>query len=205
MAIWEVVFAKLYDKMNARMEAGFMGRKRAELVGSIEGRVLEIGAGSGANLAHYQLAKSVVAAEPSQPMRAMLSSRVAIARVPVEIIDAPGEALPYDDSSFDAVVSTLVLCTVRDVDATLQEVRRVLKPGGALYFIEHGGGAHGNRGHWQRRLNPLWKRVACGCHLTRDAPSNIERNGFVLQSSVEFDPAQTPSVLLPFTQGVAIR
>ncbi len=205
MAIWERVFASVYDSMNSRMERGFLGRRRAELVGDIRGRVLEIGAGSGANLAHYRAATSVTMTEPSAAMRRRLQARIAEASVPVEVVDAPAEQLPFADASFDAAVTTLVLCTVHDVEAALAEVRRVLKPGAALSFIEHGGGAHGKRGRWQRRLDPVWTKVACGCHLTRDTRTSLTKAGFTLQSFDEFDAKQTPPVLLPFAQGVAIR
>jgi ubiquinone/menaquinone biosynthesis C-methylase UbiE len=204
MAIWERGFASVYDRMNAAMEAGFLGRRRAALVGPLEGTVLEIGAGTGANLGHYEQADRVIATEPSAPMRRRLVPRVAAARVPIEVRDAPAEALPFDDASFDVAVATLVLCTVGDVDRSLAEVRRVLKPGGRLVFIEHGGGAEGRRGQWQRRIEPIWTRVGCGCTLTRDTRANLERAGYDVVEFEQFSPRRTPPVLLPFNQGVAI-
>lgn len=204
MAFWERGFASVYDKMNAAMEAGFMGRRRSALVGPITGTVLEIGAGTGANLAHYESADRVICTEPSAPMRARLAPRIAAARVPIEVRDCAAESLPFDDDSFDVAVSTLVLCTVGDVDRTLSEIRRVLKPGAKLLFIEHGGGADGRRGQWQRRLDPLWTRVGCGCHLTRDVRANLDRNGYDVVEFEQFSPRRTPPVLLPFAQGVAV-
>ncbi len=136
-------------------------------------------------------------------MRGRLLHRAAAAAVPVDIRDAGAESLPFDDATFDAVVSTLVLCTVDDIAATLAEIRRVLRPGGRLLFIEHGGDAAGKRGVWQRRLDPVWTKVACGCHLNRDARSNLEQAGFTVSQYEEFSPKRTPPVLLPFAQGVA--
>ncbi len=203
MSIWERGFAAVYDRMNAAMEAGVLGRRRAALVGDLEGQVLEIGSGTGANLPHYRNAARVTCTEPSAPMRGRLLHRAAAAAVPVDIRDAGAESLPFDDATFDAVVSTLVLCTVDDIAATLAEIRRVLRPGGRLLFIEHGGDAAGKRGVWQRRLDPVWTKVACGCHLTRDARSNLEQAGFTVSQYEEFSPKRTPPVLLPFAQGVA--
>ena len=203
MALWERGFAAIYDRTVSRMEAGFLGRRRAALLAPIEGVVLEIGSGTGANVEHYRAARRVVCTEPSAAMRRRLVPKVAAASVPIAVRDATGEALPFADDTFDAVVTTLVLCTVNDVDATLAEVRRVLKPTGCLYFIEHGGGGHGRRGVWQRRLDPIWTKVACGGHLTRDAQANLERAGFMLREVEQFSPRQTPPVMLPFVQGVA--
>ena len=205
MGLWERGFASVYDGMNSRMERGVLGRRRAALIAPIDGSVVEIGAGSGANIAHYRAATRVVATEPSAPMRERLHVKVAIAKVPIEIVDAPAERLPFDDATFDAAVGTLVLCTVDDPAAALAELRRVMKPGGRFSFIEHGGGADGRRGVWQHRLEPVWKRVACGCHLTRDAPTMIAAAGFDVIASEEFNVRQTPPVLLPFVQGTAVR
>ena len=204
MAIWERGFASVYDKMNAAMEAGFMGRRRSALVGPLTGRVLEIGSGTGANLAHYELADRVICTEPSAPMRQRLAPRIDAAKVPIEVYDCAAEALPFDDASFDVAVSTLVLCTVSDVTRTLEQIRRVLKPGAKLVFIEHGGGADGKRGRWQRRIEPVWTRVGCGCRLTRDTRANLEAAGYDVIEFEQFSPRRTPPVLLPFNQGVAV-
>jgi|CXWL01.1.fsa_nt_gi ubiquinone/menaquinone biosynthesis C-methylase UbiE len=204
MSFWERGFASVYDRMNGAMEAGVLGRRRAALVGPLRGRIIEIGAGTGANLAHYQHAERVICTEPSAPMRERLEPRIAAAAVPIEVRDAAAESLPFDDAEFDVAVSTLVLCTVGDVSATLAEVRRVLKPGGQLVFIEHGGGAGGRRGAWQRRLDPIWTKVGCGCHLTRDVKANLEHAGFDIIEFEQFSPKRIPPVLLPFAQGVAV-
>jgi ubiquinone/menaquinone biosynthesis C-methylase UbiE len=200
----ERAFAAVYDPLQSRAEHGWMGRRRAGLLAGVEGDVLEIGAGTGANLPHYRPGARVTACEPSAPMRAHLAAKLDTDEVPVTIVPAPAEDLPFDDDSFDVVVATLVLCTVRDVDRSLAEVRRVLRPGGRLLFIEHGGAHPGKRGVWQRRIDPVWTRVACGCHLTRDARVNIERAGLTITELEEFDPPKLPGVLRPFVQGVAV-
>ena len=146
MGLMERVFAGAYDHINGAMEAGFMGRRRAALVGPLEGRILEIGGGTGANLEHYRNAETVVVSEPAAPMRAKLTAKLPKAVVPIEVSDASADALPFPDASFDHAVSTLVLCTVPDVAAALAQIQRVLKPGDTLVFIEQGGGGDGKRG-----------------------------------------------------------
>jgi ubiquinone/menaquinone biosynthesis C-methylase UbiE len=204
VSLGERLFAAIYDPLQSGAEHGWMGRRRAALLAGVEGDVCEIGAGTGANLAHYGQGAHVTACEPSAPMRAHLAAKLDSARVPVTVLPAPAEAIPVGDASFDVVVATLVLCTVRDVDASLAEVRRVLRPGGRLLFIEHGGDHPGRRGAWQRRVEPVWTRLACGCHLTRDARANIERAGLTITECEEFDPPRLPALLRPFVQGVAV-
>lgn len=131
------IFAALYDWLGGAAERGWMGRRRSRLLAEASGSVLEIGGGTGANLAHYREAAYVVVAEPDPFMRGKLRRKLGAARVPVEVSEAGAEALPFSDGSFDAVVSTLVLCTVPDQGVALAEIRRVLRPGGRLLFIEH--------------------------------------------------------------------
>jgi ubiquinone/menaquinone biosynthesis C-methylase UbiE len=202
--LWERVFAAIYDRLQAPAERDWLGRRRSALLAPLSGRVLEIGGGTGANLRHYPPAVACVTlSEPSAPMRDRIGPKLAAAAVPVEVVDAAAESLPFADGEFDHVVATLVLCTVGDVAASLAEVRRVLKPGGTLRFIEHGGDAPGRKGAWQHRLDPIYTRIACGCHLTRSAPRNIEAAGFRLVECEQFDPPGVPPLLAPFVQGVA--
>jgi ubiquinone/menaquinone biosynthesis C-methylase UbiE len=171
------VFAASYDLMVRWMERGWLGEKRGELVGGLTGRVLDVGAGTGANLPHYRAATEVTLAEPDPAMRARLEAKLHTAAVPVRVSDAPAEGLPFPDASFDAVVCTLVLCTVEDPERALGEVRRVLVPGGRLVLIEHVRG-EGRLAVWQDRLTPLWRRLAAGCHLNRDTAAALRRAGF---------------------------
>ena len=123
-----------------------------------------------------------------------------------ETVDAKAEALPFKDASFDTVVSTLVLCTVQNPSQSLCEIFRVLKPGGQLLFLEHVH-AHDNPGRakWQRRLEPLWKRLAGGCHLTRDTLSEIEKSGFKVNEVMRESLRKTPSFIRPSIRGVALK
>lgn len=204
MSIGERIFAALYDPMNRAGEAGWVGRRREELLCDIHGTVLEIGAGTGANIPHYELADRVVLAEPSAAMRSRIEAKLPLARVPVEVSSAPAAPLPFDDASFDAVVATLVLCTVPDVPAALAEALRVLRPGGELRFLEHGAEHHGRRAVWQRRVEPVWRRIGQGCRLTREPRVAVEAAGFTITHYEVFDP-KGPAILRPFCEGVATK
>ncbi|MDA8358183.1 MAG: class I SAM-dependent methyltransferase [Actinomycetota bacterium] len=196
------VFAAVYDRLNAGAERTWLGKRRADLVARATGQVLEIGAGTGANLAHYRDVERVVAAEPDPAMRARLRSRLDRAAVPVKVSDAPAEHLGLRDASIDTVVCTLVLCSVADPDATLAELRRVLRPGGQLLVLEHVRG-EGRRARWQDRVTPLWRRVGAGCHPNRDTVAAIERAGFHLEHQERFDPPRVPAIIRPFVEVVA--
>jgi ubiquinone/menaquinone biosynthesis C-methylase UbiE len=181
------VFAAVYDRMNRPLERSWLGERRARLLADLSGDVLDVGAGTGANLAHLRRAARVVATEPDPAMRKRLTGKLTEAHAPVEVADAPAESLPYPDASFDAVVYTLVLCTVADPDAALAEARRVLKPSGRLVVLEHVRGA-GRLARWQDRLDPLWSRFGAGCHLNRDTRATIERAGFAFDRVEAFEP-----------------
>src|SRR4028118_2139710 len=130
------VFAAFYDALGATAERGGAGRRRSRLLAGASGAVLEIGGGTGANLSHYRNAGRVVVSEPDPFMRGRLRRKLGRARVPVEVSESGAEDLPFKDGSFDTVVSALGLCSVGDQGEALAEVRRVLRPGGRLLFIE---------------------------------------------------------------------
>ena len=154
--------ARLYDA-GARRSRG-LETERASLLADARGRVLEVGAGTGLNARHYPAGVEVVYTEPDPEMAL---------RVPV--IAAPAEELPFDDGSFDTVVSTLVLCAVSDPERAIAEIRRVLVPGGRLLFLEHVRADDGSAlARWQDRLNPLWRAVA-GCNCNRRTIEKLER------------------------------
>jgi ubiquinone/menaquinone biosynthesis C-methylase UbiE len=157
--------------------------QRAKVVPDAEGRVLELGMGSGLNLPYYDPAKvtALDAVEPSEPLRRRAERAVSGAGIPVEVKEGRAEALPYEAGSFDCVVCTFTLCSVQDPAASLAEARRVLKPGGRLLFCEHGLAPDPDVVKWQRRIEPLWTRIAGGCHLTRPVGSAIEQAGFRLE------------------------
>ena len=196
------IFAALYDPIGASMERRWMGGRRRRLLARASGAVLEIGGGTGANLSHYQHVDRVVVAEPDPFMRRRLTRKLEDARVPIEVSTAGAEELPFPDRSFDTVVSTLVLCTVPDQDSALDEVRRVLRPGGRLLFIEHVRAA-GSTARWQDRLEPLWRRLLGGCHPNRATAAAIENAGFEIDTFESFHPPIAFSGFTPHVQGSA--
>jgi len=152
---------------------------RERVVGAAEGRVLEIGVGSGLNLPFYRpCTRSVVAVEPSPLLLRRAGHRAEAAAMPVELVEGSAEALPFADASVDTVVTTWTLCTIPDVAAALAEMKRVLRPGGALLFVEHGRAPEPNVARWQDRLDPLWSRLAGGCHLNRPIDRLLREAGF---------------------------
>ena len=144
-------------------------RYREKIVPRAAGRVLEIGAGSGLNVALYgRDVERVLALEPSRKLLAMARRAAGNTTRPVELLDASAEAIPLPDRSVDTVVTTWTLCTIPEVARALTEMRRVLKPGGRLLFVEHGRSPDAGVRRWQDRLTPLWKRLGGGCHLNRE-------------------------------------
>ena len=155
-------------------------KQREKVVPRAEGRVLEIGMGSGLNLSFYDPNKVelVFGLEPSEGMRRKAQKNLAAAAVEVKWLDLPGEEIPLDDKSVDTVVLTYTLCTIPDYRAALAGMRRVLKPGGTLLFCEHGEAPDESVQRWQARINPFWKKIAGGCNLNRRIASDIEEAGF---------------------------
>jgi SAM-dependent methyltransferase len=200
MGLWEKVFAAGYDRVMARSEnAGLRDRRRA-LLADARGRVLEIGAGTGLNVDLYpDTVTELVLAEPAEPMARRLERKHPQANV----VHAPAEALPFPDDSFDTVVSTLVLCTVVDVDRTLAEVDRVLRPGGRFLFLEHILDPAGRWQSWQHRLTPLQTRIACGCHLDRATPDMMVARGYVIERVEHGKMPKAPPFVAPMAVGVA--
>lgn len=141
---------------------------RARVASGLEGDVLEVGFGSGRNVPHYPATVTRVrAVDPAVGGRKLAAKRVAASPVPVEYVGLTGEKLPLEDESVDHVLTTWTLCTIPDVDRALCEIRRVLRPGGALHFVEHGLAPDPTVARWQDRLTPIQRRVAGGCHLNR--------------------------------------
>lgn len=173
------LMARVYDRVMASSEQACLQRWRMELFADLRGRVLEVGAGTGASLPCYPDAiDELVLAEPDPHMRHKLQARI-VGRPRARVTADSVESLTAPEASFDAVVSSLVLCSVAAPERALAEIFRVLQPGGRLVFIEHVA-AHGEprRLAWQRRVEPLWKRVAGNCHLTRDTAGSIAAAGF---------------------------
>ena len=162
---------------------------RIPLIQQAQGDVLEIGAGDGGNLPFYTGDVQVTLIEPNPYMIHYLDNACSRSdNACIKVIEGFGEKLPFPDASFDTVITTHVLCSVSDQARVLAEVRRVLRPGGRFLFIEHVA-AHPGSGtyRWQRAVNPLWRRVGDGCHLTRDTGAMIEAAGFSRTSVERFD------------------
>jgi len=198
------VFAAMYDRMTASAEHAGLADRRRRLLAGARGDVLEIGGGTGANLAHYPRAgvERVVVVEPDGAMRRRLLKRLAVAPVPVEVHETGIDDAPFADGSFDTVVSTLVLCTVPDPAAALDTVRRLLRPGGSLLFLEHVAGI-GVRLRLQRLMSPLWQRLLGGCHPDRDIVGTIRAAGFTIAECDRFELPKVSRLARPAAQGVA--
>lgn len=196
-------FATVYDTIMRFAERGWLAGVRDNLVGDLHGQVLEIGAGTGANLPHYRTADHVIATEPDPAMRQRLHRRRTQAMVPVQICAARGEDLPFVDAGFDAVVTTLVLCSVDDLAQTLAEIRRVLKPAGTFVFCEHVRD-DGVRGRIQDLLAPLWRYLGAGCHLNRRTQFAIEQAGLAIRDLRAFAPRPNFPFTVPMISGVAV-
>jgi ubiquinone/menaquinone biosynthesis C-methylase UbiE len=153
--------------------------ERARWVPRAAGDVLEVGAGSGLNFAHYaDGVRTVYALEPSPELRRMAVPRAQQARVPIRFLAAQAEAIPLPDGAVDTVVTTWTLCTIADPGRAMREVRRVLRSDGRLVFVEHGRAPDPEVVRWQDRLTPVWRRVAGGCHLNRPIAAMLEAGGF---------------------------
>jgi SAM-dependent methyltransferase len=165
---WSACAARLYDPFLALGERRGMAARRRALLAGAHGRVLEIGAGTGGNLAAYPAGlDALVLTEPEPGMRARLQRRVERGGGGAAVVDAPAEALPFADGEFDTVVCTLVLCTVADAQAAVQEIRRVLRPGGRLLFVEHVRADDRRLARRQDRLAGPWRAFAAGCRCNR--------------------------------------
>jgi ubiquinone/menaquinone biosynthesis C-methylase UbiE len=158
-------------------------KQREKIVHRAYGDVLEIGFGGGLNLPYYDRdrVRHVFGLEPSEGMRRSASRMIDASAVDVELIDLPGEEIPLDDSSVDSILVTYTLCTIPDVAAALHGMRRVLKPGGQLFYCEHGRAPDAGVYRWQRRMNPAWRKLAGGCNMDRDIPALLEAGGFTIE------------------------
>jgi len=199
--------AMIYDRFMDATEEACLRRWRGELLADLEGDVLELGAGTGANLPHHPRDLSrLVLTEPDKHMRRQLEARAREHWPDAEVTPASASALPFADASFDAVVSTLVLCSVPELDTTLREVWRVLKPGGRFLFLEHVAAAPGTgRRRLQRVVDPLWRRVADGCRLTRDTERAMLDAGFTLERIERESMRKAMAIVRPSIRGVARR
>jgi ubiquinone/menaquinone biosynthesis C-methylase UbiE len=181
-------FARLYPRMCGYEDAHGALEHRKELLAPVQGRVLEIGAGHGANFARYPSAvRELIAIEPEPTLRALAEDRAAHAPVPIQVLDGSAEHLPLPDQSVDAVVASQVLCSVKSQPQALAEVARVLKPGGRLHFYEHVRSDRPGFALLQRVLDLVWPLQGAGCHLARRTEQAIAQNGFTIEKVRRFD------------------
>jgi ubiquinone/menaquinone biosynthesis C-methylase UbiE len=199
------VFARCYARVGHLMDAE-IGDHRRRLLAGLAGRVLEVGAGNGLNFPHYPATVSeVVAVEPEPYLRRLALAAASRAPVPIRVVDGTAEALPAPDAGFDAVVASLVLCTVADPDRALAEARRVLRPGGRLRFYEHVRAEDPRLARWQDRLERPWGWLVGGCHPNRDTVAAITAAGLRVIQLDRFDLPAMPPPARPHVLGVAER
>jgi ubiquinone/menaquinone biosynthesis C-methylase UbiE len=204
------IFARVYERLSVSMDRAGVAELRRDLVAGLSGRVVEVGAGNGRQFAHYPAAVTeVVAVEPEPYLRAAAVRSAAAAPVPVRVVDGVAERLPGADGEYDAAVVCLVLCSVPDQAAALAEIRRVVRPGGELRFLEH---VAADRPGALRRVQrvvdaTVWPRLFAGCHSGRDTAAAIAAAGFAVTDLRRFRfPAEGPgSPTSPNILGAAVR
>jgi len=179
---------------------------RERVCEGLEGRVVEVGFGSGLNIPYYPATVTGVAAvEPSDTGWDLAAKRRAATGLPVERTGLDGQSLPLDDASCDAALSTFTLCTIPDVHAALGEIRRVLKPGAALHFLEHGLAPDEPVRRWQHRLDPIQQRLFGGCHLTRPIADLLTGARFTITAIDVFYEKSAPKPFTAYSLGRAVR
>ena len=197
----EHLLPRLVDRACGTAE---LRRWREQVTAGLFGTVVEVGFGSGLNMPAYPAEVTLVyAVEPAATARRLAEQRIADSAITVEHVALHGESIPLDDASCDGALSTFTLCTIPDVEQALAEIRRVLRPGGRFHFLEHGLSPDSAIARWQHRLEPLQKRVADGCHLTREPAELVRAAGFTIEH-VESRYATGPKPWTWLTAGAAI-
>jgi ubiquinone/menaquinone biosynthesis C-methylase UbiE len=204
MSLRKTIFAAIYDPMSRASEEAGMREMRHGLLAEAGGSVLEIGAGTGANLAHYDdEVETLVFTEPEPAMLRRLQRKTREHVPQAEVVQAPAEDLPFEDDSFDSVVSTLVLCGVDDQARSLREIRRVLRPGGRLLFLEHVRSDDPGLARLQDRITPL-NRFFFGCDCNRSTLATIEATGFTVSRLEHSELPKAPKFVRPLIVGSAV-
>jgi ubiquinone/menaquinone biosynthesis C-methylase UbiE len=199
------------DQLLPRLQNKVMDNKnlrevRTRVCSALRGDVVEVGFGTGLNAPHYPDGiQRIAAVEPSSLCMHIAEPRIAATSAKVELAGLNGETLDLPSDEFDAALSTWTLCTIPDVAAALAEIRRVLKPGGTFHFVEHGRAPDAHVARWQARIEPAWKHVAGGCHVTRQISDLVERAGFQLDSVHTYYMNGEPKVFGYTFEGVATK
>ncbi len=200
--------ALVYDRlvMKRSQQAGLADARRDALA-LATGEVLEIGAGTGLNIPAYPRTgiTRLVLTEPHEPMRRQIAAKTADAPAPVEVVDAPAERLPFDDATFDTVTGTLVLCEADDPAVAVDEIARVLKPGGRYLFLEHVRSDDPALARHQDRWAPLWRAAAGGCNCNRETLATIAASGLDVERQRIGRFPKSPRIVSPLLSGVAVR
>ncbi len=203
-ATWGRAFSAFYDSLLKGTEEAGLRERRHETLAAARGTTIDIGAGTGANLELFPDGlERVVMAEPDPHMTKRLRRKLAESGSNVELVEAGAEKLPFEDSTFDTAVFTLVLCTVPDPAAALAEAARVLKPGGQLLFVEHVRAQDPGVARWQDRLEAPWRVFADGCRCNRDTVANIEASPLTLESVERGELPKSPPITRPMAWGRA--
>jgi ubiquinone/menaquinone biosynthesis C-methylase UbiE len=198
--------AFFYDRLMVKTEEACLKKWRLDLLRQVSGEVLEVGAGTGANIKLYSNnVTRLVLTEPDKHMRKILKDQVGNQHLKnVSVSNGTAEQIEADDASFDYVVSSLVCCSVTDLKACLSEIRRVLRPGGCLVFLEHVAAADGtSRRRWQNIINPVWKTFMGNCHLNRDTEQALVTEGFDIIQIERESMRKAPPVVRPTIRGIA--
>jgi ubiquinone/menaquinone biosynthesis C-methylase UbiE len=203
-ATWGRGFAAIYDRASKISEDAGLREMRREVLADASGRTIDLGAGTGANLGLFPpQVTELVFAEPDRHMVSRLRPKLAASGLSGEVVEASAEDLPFEDSSFDTAVFTLVLCTVPNPDAALAETARVLRPGGRLLFVEHVRAEEVGLARWQDRLEKPWRFLVVGCHCNRDTVSAIEASPLTLEGVERTRLPKAAPIVRPLVMGSA--
>ena len=204
MSLRERIFAAVYDPLSVRAEATFGAEMKRALLAGARGRVLEVGVGTGLSFSHYPPVEELVGVDPSEPMLRRARRRAGEVGREVTLVEAPAEALPFANDSFDTVVTLAVLCTIEEPQRALREIHRVLRSDGQLLFLEHVRSSDQKRARAQDRFERPWGWIAGGCHPNRRTLSEIEAAGFEVTDLEESEIQQVPSLVRPHITGTAV-
>jgi len=202
------IIAFFYDKCMAATEEACLREWRRELLQQVSGDVLEIGAGTGVNIEFYPESVSrLTVSEPDRHMRKQLEARITeIDSRHILVSASSAENIEANNEAFDFVVASLVCCSVNNLEAALLEIRRVLKPGGSLVFLEHVAAENGSRTRlWQNRITPFWRKLAGNCHLNRETEATMLATGFTISDIKRESMQKTISLVRPTIRGIAVK